>query len=137
MVASSSGASQGTRRSGAGRGRGAAGNPWAPIEDACGQVLKMFSADNAMTGVNAVDTSGDAIETVGKAFAAVGVQIGDEIDWDPRVAKFFETFGEAIIRASKPARDMASAIRRAENDRIENVEQGGERRKKWDIGKHE
>jgi cytochrome c5 len=133
MPATNSSSSQGTRRSGAGR-RGSAKNPWVPIEEACGQVLKMFAAENAMTGVHAVDSSGDAIETVGRA---VGAQIGDEIDWDPRVAKFFDTFGEAIIRAAKPARDMASAIRRAENERINNVEEGGARRRKWDIGAHD
>jgi hypothetical protein len=126
---------QGTRRSGAGRGNSR--SPWAPLEAAAGDVIRTFAPENAMSGVNAVATSGDAIETIGKAFRAVGVLLLDSIDWDPRLASYFDTFGETLIKAAKDPRAMAAAIHRVEADRIHNAEEGGAKRAMWDVSKHE
>jgi hypothetical protein len=134
-MAGTSGSSQGTRRSGSGKG-GSGRNPWQPFEDAAGQVVRLFAPENAMSGVNAVDAAGDAIEIIGKAYRAVGVVLLDSIHWDPRLASYFDTFGETLIKAAKQPRDMAAAIHRHEQDRINNVEEGGSRRAMWDIGRH-
>lgn len=120
------------------RGRRASSKagPWSPIVDAAQQVAAKFHADNAMTGVNALDTAGDAVEAVGRSFQSVGTTITDEVDWDPRIEPFFHLVGDMLIRAAKPARDGAAAVRRAEQERIDNATSGDAKRAKWDVDRH-
>ena len=132
-----------TSRSGGGaaaprgrRGAGRGAKPWSPIVDAAGQVAAKFHADNAMTGVNALDTAGDAVEAIGRAFQTVGTTITDEVDWDPRIEPFFNLVGAMLIKAAAPARDGAAAVRRAEQERIDTATSGSAKRKKWDVGEH-
>jgi len=117
--------------------RGTGAGPWGPMVDAAANVARAFSDPVAMEGVNALDTAGDAWEQMGRSVKVVGATIADEIDWDPRVARFFEVMGDVLIRAAKPARDGAAAVRRAEHERINNVEEGGSRRRRWDISAHD
>lgn len=113
------------------------GSPWAGINDAAQQMSARFTVDNAMTGVKALATAGESLQILGTAFKAVGARIGDEVDWDKRVEPFFHELGDLILAAVKPTEDGAAAVARAEAERIRNVEEGGARRRKWDIGSHD
>jgi hypothetical protein len=87
--------------------------------------------------VAALETAGDAMEAIGRAFSRVGMTISDEVDLDARVVPFFETLGATLVAAAQPARDGAAAVRRAEAERIRNVEEATAKRRKWDIGAHD
>lgn len=134
MPAKATGSSPGTR------GRRASGvaksSPWAPLVEAAQSAKNRFADPVAMEGVEAMDASGPAIREVGQALKVVGQRLADEIDWDPRILPFFEGLGDMVIKAADPAERGAAAIRRAEADRIENVEEGGAKRERWDIRSH-
>lgn len=130
----SSSAGGGTRR---GRSKVGRHSPWAPMVEAAQLARRMTDDIVGMEGVDAMDAAPDAIIAVGEAFKAVGQQIAEQVDWDPRVLPFFEGLGDLIIRTADSARRGAAAVRRHEADRIENVEDGSNRRRRWDIGAHD
>jgi hypothetical protein len=115
----------------------AADSPWAAINEAAQQMAARFTVDNAMQGVVALDTAAESMRILGTAFQTVGTRIGDEVDWDKRVEPFFHELGNMLLAAAKPTEDGAAAVRAAEAERIRNVEEGGSRRRKWDVSAHD
>lgn len=117
--------------------RGMGASPWNAVVEAAYTAARRFSDPVAMEGVNAIDTAGDALEHIGKAFQQVGETAASEIKWDPRVQQYFETLGQYIIAAAKPTRDGAAAVKRAHRPHIARIEDGDRRERRWDISEHD
>jgi hypothetical protein len=98
---------------------------------------RAVSGAAALDGVDAFAACPEAMEGIGKGFREVGRTLADEIDWDPRVLELFDTLGDAIIAAADPTRRAAAAVKRAEADRINNAEEGGSKRERWDVSRNQ
>lgn len=113
------------------------GSPWAGVVDAADAAARRFADPVAMEGFNALNTAGDAIEHIGRAFKAIGQTTADSIAWDPRVQPYFETLGDYIIAAAKPTRDGAAAVERAHRQQIDRIAESDPRQRRWDISEHD
>ncbi len=124
----------GTRRR---RGSSGAAGPWNGVVDACAQAAARFSDPNAMEGVGALDTAGDAVEALAKSFDTVGKTVLDAVYIDPKVAPFFEELGRYLQAAVPTIRDGAASVRRAHQPDIDRVEEADPRKRRWDIAAHD
>lgn len=109
---------------------------FSPVVDAMMAAARQVSDAAALDAVDALDACPEAIEGIGRGFRQVGRTLADEIDWEPRLLDFFETLGDAIIAAADPARRGAAAVRRVEDERIRNAEEGGAKRERWDVARN-
>lgn len=120
-----------------GRGRAATRvGMWSPVVEAANQVAAAFSDPNAMEGIGALDTAGDAVAALAGAFTKVGQTSLESVYFDPRVAPFFEELGRYVQAAEAPIRDGAAAVRSAHAPDIERIQEADPRKRKWDIGAH-
>lgn len=121
--------SPGTRGRGHGRGAGL----FAGVVDGMAQARRAFAAPSALDAVAMYEASPEVLEAIGNGFKAMGQTASDEIHWDPKAREFYDTLGDMILRTVDPARRGAAAIRRVERDRIEHAEEGGAKRKRWNV----
>lgn len=122
-------AANGTRRPGGGGGR----SPWQPIVDAAATIAARYSDPAALDAIGALEGGEDACRALGEAFRKVGATSVDAVYFDPRVAPFFAEAGDMILRMAPHFGQAAGAVKRAHADDMERLEDGSQRRRRWDI----
>jgi DNA-binding protein YbaB len=113
------------------------GSPWQPIDDACESIKKMIADPVAMEAMNAATTAWMAVRALGMAMNAIGKNNVETVAIDPKVAAFMEALGQYILKAEGPTRDAGDSIRKAHQPKIDRIEEGSPKEKKWDLTVHE